>query len=505
MTRILNWLRSLASRIKTILTPEGGLLEQSVTGGIWLTALNISGRIFQILTLVVLARLLDPRAFGIVGLASLVIVGLRRVSKLGLDDALIYNKDENVDRYLNTVLVMKGVRGLVIGGLVFVAAPLIGQFFSEPALISIVRAMAIGSVVMGFQNPAIVYFKKDLNFHKEFAYEVGAEAVYFIVAFAYALVNPTVWALAFAYIARNVARFGLSYLLHEYRPWPSFDTDLAREMIDYGKWITGSSILNYISNEGDDIFVGWLLGSATLGFYQFAYRLSNAPATEVTHVISRVTFPAYSKIQDDMEALRAGFYRTIRLSTFLVAPMAVGIAVVAEPFVLAFLGEQWLPMVLPMQILAIYGLIRGYIASFGSVWRATGNQDYLVKLQALTIGLIAIPIYPAATEFGIAGVAATVVGVYVFIMVPLDMYLAAAAVEGSLQRLAIEFAYPLPGAAAMAAVVLWVQEMISVIPIVEFAVLVVVGAATYAVSVLLMEAGSEWGIINELRSLVRTI
>lgn len=502
---MIDWLRALVGQLKKTLTPDGGLLEQSVTGGIWLTALNVSGRVFQILTLVVLARLLDPRAFGIVGLASLVIVGLRRVSKLGLDDALIYNKKENVDSYLNTVLAMKGLRGVVIGGLVFLAAPLIGEFFSEPTLVDIIRLMAAGSVIMGFQNPAIVYFKKDLNFHKEFAYEVGAEAVYFLVAFAYALMNPTVWALAVAYVARNVTRFGLSYVLHEYRPWPAFDMDLAREMVDYGKWITGSSMLNYISNEGDDIFVGWFLGSATLGFYQFAYRLSNAPATEVTHVISRVTFPAYSKIQDDMEALRAGFYRTIRLSTFLVAPMAVGIAAVAEPFVLAFLGEQWRPMIVPMQILAIYGLIRGYIASFGSVWRATGNQDYLVKLQALTIGLIAVFIYPAADAFGIEGVASVVVGVYIFIMMPLDMYLAASAVEGSLMRLAVEFAYPLPGAAAMAAVVFWAQEMLNVAPIIEFAVLVVLGAVTYAASVLVMEFGSEWGIIDELRELVRTI
>jgi len=498
-------IRALGRRVKNALTPGGSLLEQSVTGGIWLTALNVSGRVFQILTLVVLARLLDPRAFGIVGVATLVIVGLKRVSKLGLDDALIYNTRENVDAYLNTVWLMNGVRGAVIGGAVFVAAPFVAWFFSESMIVEILQVMAIGPIVFGLKNPAIVYFKKDLNFHKEFGYEVGGEAAYFFVAFAYTLVDPTVWALALGYVGRNVTRFCLSFLLHDYRPWPSFDVERAREMIDYGKWITGASVLNFISNQGDDAFVGWLLGSTALGFYQFAYRLSNAPATEVTHVITRVSFPAYSKVQDDTEVLRAAFYRTVRLSTFLVAPMAVGIAVVAPTFVEAFLGEQWLPMVVPMQILAVYGLIRGYLASFGSAWRATGNQDYLAKLQLLTIVLIAIPIYPAATAFGLAGVAGVVVGVYVLVMVPLDMYLAVEAVEGSLRRLATEFAYPLPAAGVMAAVVYLVRTNVAVAPLPEFVLLVMVGMLAYGAAVLAMETSSEWGIIDELRTLADTI
>lgn len=498
-------LRAILRRAKTVLTPSGSLFEQSVTGGIWLTALNVAGRVFQILTMVVLARLLDPRAFGIVGVAMVVIVGLRRVSKLGLDEALIYNERENVDAYLNTVWVLNGGRALVIGTLLFAGAPLIAAFFSEPSVTNILRAMVVGVVAFGLKNPAIVYFKKDLNFHREFGYEVGGEAAYFFVALAYALVDPTVWALALGYIARNVTRTVLSYLLHGYRPRPSFDTPRAREMVDYGKWITGSSILNYVSNQGDDVFVGWLLGSAALGYYQFAYRLSNAPATEVTHVISRVSFPAYSKLQDDMETLRAAFYRTIRLSTFLVAPMAVGIALVAEPFVLAVLGEQWVPMVVPMQILAIYGMMRGYLASFGSVWRATGNQDYLAKVQLLTIALIAVPIYPAANAYGLVGVSAAIVAVYALVMTPVDMYLAVDAVDGSMRRLATEFAYPLPATGAMALAVYWVGESVSVAPLFELCLLVVVGVLTYAAGVLVVETGSEWGIIEEIRLLAESV
>jgi len=498
-------LRAIFERIRTVLTPGESLIEQSVTGGIWLTLLNVTGRAFQILTVVFLARLLDPRAFGIVGSAMLVITGLRRVSKLGLNDALIYNENENVDPYLNTVWVLNGSRGIVLGGLLFAAAPGIAWFFSEPNIEPILRAMAIGPAILGLRNPSIVYFKKDLNFHKQFVYDVSGDAAYFLTALAYAVFDPTVWALAFGYVARNVVRTGFSFLLSGYRPWPSIDVARAAEMIDYGKWITASNVLNYVSNQGDDIFVSWLLGSSALGFYQLAYRLSNAPATELAHVVSQVSFPAYSKVQDDPETVRSAFYRTIRLSMFLVAPMAIGIALVTEPFVTGVLGEQWVPMIVPMQLLAIYGLLRGYLASFGSVWRATGNQDYLVKVQLLTIVLIAVPIYPAASRYGISGVAMVIVAVYAFVMTPVDMYFAVEAVDGSFRRLAKEFAYPLPAAGTMGLVGLWVQRVVTIAPLFEFVLLVVVGIVTYAAAVLALESRIEWGIVDEIRELASFI
>ena len=499
-------LSRLVARITDILTPGEGLLEKSITGGIWMTLLNVSGRIFQILTVIVLARLLTPRAFGIVGIGMLIIVGLQRLSKLGLDEALIYNKSENVDRYLNTAWVMDGVRGAVIALLLFLTAPLIADFFREPTVADVLRVMAIGPLIYALKSPAIVYFRKDMKFGKEFAYEVTGEIVYFAVAVGYALLYPTFWALAFGYIAREATRTLMSYLLTGYRPWPAFKLELAREMFDYGKWITGGSIMNYIRNEGDDAFIGWILGSASLGLYQMAYRLSNAPATEVTHVISRVTFPAYSQVQDDIPQLRAAFFKSVRFSAVVAAPMAVGIAVISPTFVMAVLGSEWMGMVVPMQLLALYGLGRAYASSFGSVWMATGHADYLTKLQALTIVLMAIPLYPAVQAFGISGAALVIAVVYVGIMLPIDSYLAVKAVDGSLRRLATEFAYPLPAAGFMGVVVLLVQETVTGLPVyVDLPLLILVGAVSYVLAVAVMERSSSWGIIREVRDLRRSI
>lgn len=492
-------LRALVASVKSTLIPGESLMQRSVTGGIWSSLLNVSSRVLQLLTFVILARFLSPAAFGILGVAMLVIVALRRMSKLGLNEALIYNTNENVDEYLNTAWMLNVGRGAVIAGLLFLGAPYIADFFSEPQAREILAVMAAGPLILGLKNPAVVYFRKDLDFHKEFTYRISGDFAYFVVAVVYSLIDPTVWALAAAYVTRTLVRTAASYTIHDYRPWPSFDTDRAREMIDYGKWITASNITNYIRNEGDDVFVGWLLSSASLGFYQMAYRLSNAPATEVSHVIARVSFPAYSSVQDDKAKLRTGFFKTIRVASFLVAPMAVGIAVVAPTFVRAILGEPWLPMVLPMQILAIYGMTRGFASSYGAVWRATGNQDYLVKVSIVSIVLMAIPIYPATVRFGLAGAAGVIAGVHVLLMFPLDTYLTARVVDASVPRVLSEFLYPLVPTAFMGALVLWTRQTVDFLPVtVELALLVAVGVVSYAGAVLLIDGPIQWGIRDEI-------
>lgn len=502
MPNIIDWLRNAFARIKQILTPDGTLMERAITGGIWATALNVSGRIFQLLTAILLARLLTPEAFGIVAIGMLVIIGLERFSKLGLDEALIYNQESNVDPYLDTAWIMNAVRGITLAALLYFSAPLIGRFYNESVVVDILPVMALGPLILGLRNPAILYFRKDLVFHKEFVYDVGGEAAYFIAAFAYALWSPTAWALVIGYLARNAVRTLLSYVLHGYRPGPRFDLERAREMFDYGKWITGASITNYIRNEGDDHFVGWLLASSSLGFYQMAYRLSNAPATEVTHVISTVSFPAYSEIQGDLDRLRPAFYKTVRISSFLAAPMAIGIAMVAPTFVKAVLGEQWMPMVVPMQILAVYGMIRGFVSAYGSVWQATGHPDYLVKLQLVAIVCMAIPIYPATVAYGLTGTALVITLVYVVIMFPLDTYLAASAVEADFRRLVLEFVYPLPAAAVMGAAVFWTRQAMSSVPaFVELIVLVLVGVVTYAAAVLVLDSRINWNILHDIKDI----
>lgn len=497
-------LRALFRRIvRRTLPTDSGLMEQTVKSGVWAGAMNVSERALEIGALVVLASLLDPRDFGLMGIALLTLSIIQNVSQLGLDDALIQAEEADVDSELDTYWVLKSARGIILAGILFAAAPAVGGFFSEPRAVDILAFVAVSPLLMGLKNPGIVYFEKDLDFHRLFLYRVSGTVVYVSVAVGYALVEPTVWALALAYVGQDAVRLVMSYLMSGYRPSISFDLDVAKRRYDFGKWVTGRQILYLLYSRGDDAFIGWALSATALGYYQLAYRLSNAPATEVTHTISSVTFPAYSKAQHDLERLREGFLRTVQLTTFISFPVAVGIAVITPSFVRTFLGPEWLPMVLTMQLLAAYGLLRSLGATFGPVWKAIGRPDYVTKLSFIRVVLLAAAIYPVTMRYGIEGVAGLIVAIYIFPMMPLDLYVTVNAIETTYGRILREVAYPLAGSLLMGLVVVFADDTLVLgSQILEFIVLIGIGAVTYTVFSLVMVSQFNWGLERTLSRFV---
>jgi PST family polysaccharide transporter/lipopolysaccharide exporter len=453
---------------------------------------NGLGRGLQLVKLVVLANVLSQAAFGIVGLALLFLVALRRFSNLGLDEALVQHSDRDINAYLDTAFAVRVVRGVLLAGLVYAAAPLFAGVFAgadqRSLVTAVVRAVWLVPLFRGLQNPGIVYLRKELAFHREFGYRVGAVVVDVAVAVAVASTLGTVWALVYGTVAGAATRLVLSFVVHDYRPGLGFDVDRAREMVDFGKWVTGSGITAFLTTEGDDAFVGWFLGLGALGLYQTAYRFSNAPATEITHVVSSVVFPAYSKLQDDTAALRTAYFRTVKVTSFLAFPAAVGIAVVAPTFVEAFVrNEQGWDLALlgtAMQLLAVWGLLRAVGATTGPLFRAVGRPDYETKIQLVKLVLVAVTIYPLTAAFGVLGTGAAVLGTSLLGAEPVATSLAVRTVDGSYRRFLRLLAYPAVGSVAMGLAVLAVETTVAFpSALVELLALVAVGVATYFATV----------------------
>lgn len=484
------------------------LTDQTIKSGFWVGLMNFSERGLGLILLVILGGLLSPRDFGLMGIVLLTLASAKQLSKLGLDDALIHAEDDDVDEELNTFWSIEASRGVILAGIMVLGAPFIAGFFNEPRVVPLLRVTALSPLAIGLRNPAVVYFQKDLEFHKEFVYRVSGTVVYFVISLVYALIDPTVWALVVGYVAGDIVRTTVSYLADDYRPWPSFDLDVAKRRLSYGKWVTSTAILYFLYSRGDDAFVGWALGAAALGFYQIAYRLSNAPATEITQTISGVTFPAYSKVQKDVTKLRHGFFNTVRITTFISFPMAIGIAAVAPTFIEAFYTSEWLPIISVIQILAIYGLLRSLGATFGPVWKAVGRPDYVAKLSLIRVMLIAVFIYPVTMwwGYGLDGVAALITAIYIFPMMPIDVYLVLNTVESPVGRFIKEVSYPLLASALMGAVVVIVQNQLTLgRPVLEFAILVILGVVSYAAVVMVLLARSHWELKRNLTRVVDSI
>jgi PST family polysaccharide transporter/lipopolysaccharide exporter len=467
--------------------------------------MNVVDRGLQMLMLVFLASLLDPKDFGLMGIALLSFSALHKFSNLGIQAALVQQEEENVDHYLDTAWVLQVLRFTVIAGILYLAAPLLADVFNEPRATPVLRVFAAVPLLRGLKNPGVVYFRKDLEYHRQFGYRVSGSVAQFAVAVTWAVLSPTVWALIAALVASDLVRTVVSYLMHDYRPWPAFDLARAKEIVGYGKWITGSSILTFLSTEGDDFVVGAFVSATALGFYQLAYRLSNAPATEISEVIAGVMFPTFSKLQNDMDALRSAFLRVLQVTTFVSVPAAVGIALVTPSFVAAFLGEQWLPMVTTMQILAIYGLLRALGKTFSPAWKAIGRPDYVTKLSVVRVALLAVLIVPVTQRWGIEGTAALVVAISIVPMLPLDVYVLVDSIGITYREFVAELVYPVVASVVMGAAVVGVQRSLQVSPVVTFFVLVVTGIVVYAATVALLVTTVDWGIERNIKNLVRSV
>lgn len=498
-------LRSLARWLARTV-PAGNLAARTLKSGMWMSAMQVSDRFLQIILLVVLASLLGPAAFGVMGIALVTINALQRFSRLGFDEALIQDADEDVDSYLNTAWTLQVLRGVVLASVTVVAAPFIADVFNEPAATDVLRVIAVSPLLVGLRNPGIVYFKKNLEFHRQFVYQMSGSLLNFVVALGVAfLVTESVWALVAGYVLADATRSAVSYLLHDYRPWVGFDREVAGELFGYGKWITGSGGILFLINEGDDAVVGILLSSTALGLYQVGYRLGKAPSREITQIVSSVLFPTYSKLQDDLDSLRRVFFLTVRVTTLLSFPVGVGIVVVAPTFVRGFLGADWLPMVRAMQLIAVYGLLVSFAATFGPVWKALGRPDYITKLSALRFVLMALVVLPAVNRWGITGMAAVVTGVYFFAIMPLDVHFAARTVETTHARLLREVTYPTVSSVSMGAVVFVARENLAFDPVPEFFLLVGIGALSYALGVLVLETQFDWGLQRDVRRVIDSV
>lgn len=483
--------------------PGGDLATRTARSGVWMTALNVSRRALELLALLVLARLLSPDDFGLLGIALLTLTGLERFSQLGLTSALIQRSEENVDRYLNTAWTLQIARGVLLSGVVLLIAGPAARFFGEPAVEPVLRVVALTPILAGLENPGVVYFQKDLQFHKQFVHLMSTSLSYVIVTVALAFLWGNIWALVLGKVLSELVQLVVSYLVHPYRPALAFDRETAIDLLNFGKWITASGIIYFLADEGDDFVVGWLLTAASLGFYRLAYRLALTPVSEVTGVISTVMFPTYSKLQDDLDAVREAFFRTLKLTTALTLPIGIGILIVAPPFVEAVLGDQWTPMVAALQVLSVYGIVVSLTSLFGPVWLALGRPDYGAKIGAVRVVVMAVLIYPATTTYGFVGTGATVLVAYLVGGMPLDLYLARTQLELPLGRFVAVLVYPIVAAGGMGVTVWTLRESITFgSPLLALVVLVPVGVVCYAVFAAVLVRTAGWELDDDLRHVV---
>ena len=363
--------------------------------------------LLAMLRIVVVARFLAPEDLGLMGIVLLTLAVLESLSQTGFAAALIQHKRQ-VDTYLDTAWIVSLIRGVCLYGLLFFFAPLVASFFNTPGITLLLRVVGLAYIFEGLINIGVITFRKELEFEKEFLYQQIELFTDIFLTISLVLILRSVWALVFGYLGGKAVKCFTSYLLHPYRPGLSYDSEKARELFRFGKYLLGSSIILLLITQGDDAVVGKLLGTTALGFYVIAYKISNMPATSITHVFSQVAFPTYSKLQHDSERLRSAYLKALKYIAFVSLPTSGGLIVLAPELVSFFLGQKWMQIVPAMRVLCIFGLIRALGGTTGPLFQGVGRPDIVTKLNLAKLLVIALLIIPLTHKYGIVGTSITV-------------------------------------------------------------------------------------------------
>ncbi len=376
-----------------------------VAGIFWVFISTMASRVLSFLAKIILLKLLVPADFGIAQTAFLALESLQLLREFGFSSALIYRK-QDIAEASHVTFWITNLTSLVYAAIAFFGAPLIAAFFQDPRITPVVQALAFTLLI---RSPGTVHFvllAKELDFKRKTLPDVIPTIGYGALAIVLAALGYGVWALVWGKVLEAVLGVILVWLVVPYRPAWRFDTRIAREMFNYGMHLVVSQVLIFAITNVDDVFVGRVAGMTALGVYGVAYLLSNIPATQITALVNQVMFPAFARLQDDLPHFRLTFFRTVRFVSLLSTPVAVLTIFFAADFIQVLDPVKWGDAVLPIQLLAVYGLCRSVAANMGNVFKGGGKPQWLTYIALWRLVTMLIFLYPAVTYWGAVGVSA---------------------------------------------------------------------------------------------------
>jgi len=384
-----------------------GYSKQAFIGISWVASLRFTTRLLTLLRISILARIFTPSQFGFYGVASLTLSLIEIMAETGINIFLVQKKDD-AKRYINTAWIISIARGTIIAIIILLLSPLIVSFFNMSEYLHLLVIIAIVPFVKGFINPAMIFYQKDLRFKNEFYFRFSIfliESLFIIFA---ALITREIYSIALGMIVGALAEVVLSFKL--IAPQPSFKYDLGfvKEVLHRGKWVTASSIFNYLFHNSDDMIVGKILGISNLGLYQMAYKISIFPITEISDVVSKVVFPVYARIDNDRARLKRAFFKTLTLISVLSISLGVFLFIFAREVIFLVLGESWIDILPFLKILIIFGIIRGISGSTSALFFALNKQEYVSVVTFVSFMVLIVTIFPLTLTFGLIGVSISV-------------------------------------------------------------------------------------------------
>lgn len=404
------------AQLTGIINNGADLKKSAITAVKWLGLMQAIRQILGLGISVTLARLLLPRDFGLVGMSAVVIGLAGAMSGLGISASIIYKKDIDKD-HLNSAFWGGIGFGALLFGIIVCIAPIAAQFYNEPKLHSIVIVASLSFIFNPVISVHVSLLQKSLRFKEISLVSLVSFIVSAFISVGMALSGFGVWSLVVGSLFVSPIAIVFYWNRVKWKPQFRFKWKKFKELLRFGINIALQSLLNFGTANYDYLIIGKFAGANALGVYTIAYGLMTKPLTQISPIITRVLFPAFSQIQDQDERIRKAYLKATTFVATVTFPIMSGIYLVADEFILFFYGEKWAGAIPILKILCIVGALKSIGTMVGSIQNAKGRPDIGLKLNIFVL-IIYIPSFSfAAYNWGAIGVTWTIL----FLSIPLSI------------------------------------------------------------------------------------
>lgn len=375
------------------------LKEKTVSGLIWSFIESFSTQGITFIVGVILARLLTPQEFGLVGMITIFIAITSSLINGGFGTALIQKKNCN-EKDFSTAFYFNVLMGIFFFLILFLSASAISHFFNEPQLIRLIQVLGIVIIIDAFSIVQRSILAKRIDFKLQTKISIIASIFSGIIGLTMAFNGFGVWSLVAKQISQQAINTILLWIWNKWRPLIVFSMDSFRQLFSFGYKLLISNLIDSIFRNLYYLVIGKYFSAQELGFYTRADQFQALPSSNIQWIIGRVSFPIFSSIQDDIPRLREAYRKLIQSSMLISFVLMFGLAAVAKPMILTLIGNKWEPSIIYLQMLCFVGMFYPLHAINLNMLAVLGRSDLFLKLEIIK-RILSIPVVMIGIFIGI--------------------------------------------------------------------------------------------------------
>lgn len=360
---------------------DQSLKDRAVGGAIWKLSEKLGMQLMQIVIQIVLARLLMPEDYGIIGLLT-IFINISDVFILqGFTTALIQKKDaDELDS--SSVFYANFVMSVIIYAVFYAISPIAAKFYKTPQLCSVMRVMSVNIIVGAFCSVHNAIVSKRLQFKISFIRNIANTITQGIVGISMACFGFGVWSLVGSKIAGTFVGMVILCATVDWKPRLMFSVNRMKVLFRYSSKVLGTNLLNTLFNNIHSLIIGRYFSTSDVGYYQRGQQIPQAAMTAVDGSMNEVLYPTLSLLQNEPDRLKYALRRSMKTSMYIVLPMLMGLMVTARPFTILLLTDKWLPSVPFMQLTCLITAFWPLSARIHAL-NAIGRSDVTLKLSII--------------------------------------------------------------------------------------------------------------------------